>query len=48
LTLGQAGSGIRGMRERALSVGGQLAIVPSRERGVEVRLELGLEQLVAA
>jgi two-component system, NarL family, sensor histidine kinase UhpB len=48
LTLGQGGSGIRGMRERALSVGGQLAIVPSKERGLEVRLELGLEQPAAA
>jgi two-component system sensor histidine kinase UhpB len=48
LTHGQPGSGIRGMRERALSVGGQLEIAPSADRGLEVRLELGAEQLVAA
>ena len=48
LTLGLPGSGIRGMRERALSVGAQLALVPSKGGGVEVRLDLGLEQAAAA
>jgi two-component system, NarL family, sensor histidine kinase UhpB len=48
LTVGLPGSGIRGMRERALSVGGQLALLPSKDGGVEVRLDLGLEQAVAA
>jgi two-component system sensor histidine kinase UhpB len=32
--------GLRGMRERALLVGGALAIKPAREGGVEVRLEV--------
>jgi two-component system sensor histidine kinase UhpB len=32
--------GLRGMRERALLVGGALAIKPSRAGGVEVRLEV--------
>ena len=32
--------GLRGMRERALLVGGALAIKPSRDGGVEVRLEV--------
>ena len=35
--------GLRGMRERALHVGGALAIKPSREGGVEVRLEVPAE-----
>jgi len=48
LSLAQAGSGIRGMRERAMSVGAELAMVPSRERGLEVRLEVGLDSAVAA
>jgi two-component system sensor histidine kinase UhpB len=48
LQLAKAGSGIRGMRERAMSVGAQLAMVPSRERGLEVRLEVGAERAVAA
>ena len=33
-------SGLRGMRERALLVGGALAVKPSREGGVEIRLEV--------
>jgi len=33
-------SGLRGMRERALLVGGALAVKPSRAGGVEVRLEV--------
>jgi two-component system sensor histidine kinase UhpB len=32
--------GLRGMRERALLVGGALAVKPSSEGGVEVRLEV--------
>ncbi len=32
--------GLRGMRERALLVGGALAVKPAREGGVEVRLEV--------
>ena len=48
LELAKAGSGIRGMRERALSVGGQLALVPSEGDGLEVRLEIALEHAVAA
>ena len=32
--------GLRGMRERAVLVGGALAVKPSREGGVEVRLEV--------
>lgn len=40
LDLGQQGSGIRGMRERALSVGARLALVPAGDLGLEVRLEL--------
>ena len=35
--------GLRGMRERALLVGGALAIKPSRAGGVEVRLEVPAE-----
>jgi two-component system sensor histidine kinase UhpB len=34
------GGGLRGIRERALIVGGALAIKPSRGGGVEVRLEV--------
>ena len=33
-------AGIRGMRERAVLVGGALAVKPGREGGVEVRLEV--------
>jgi len=33
-------TGLRGMRERALLVGGALAVKPGREGGVEVRLEV--------
>jgi two-component system sensor histidine kinase UhpB len=33
-------TGLRGMRERALLVGGALAVKPSRDGGVEVRLEV--------
>jgi signal transduction histidine kinase len=36
------------MRERAMSIGGQLALVPSETDGLEVRLELGPEHVVAA
>jgi two-component system sensor histidine kinase UhpB len=36
--------GLRGMRERALLVGGALAIKRSREGGVEVRLEVPAEE----
>jgi two-component system sensor histidine kinase UhpB len=32
--------GLRGMRERAVLVGGALAVKPGREGGVEVRLEV--------
>ena len=35
-----AGGGLRGMRERAVLVGGALAIKPARTGGVEVRLEV--------
>ena len=48
LSVTQAGSGIRGMRERAISIGAQLALLPAERRGLEVRLELGHEHLVAA
>src|SRR3954468_14394230 len=48
LRVADAGSGIRGMRERAMSIGGQLALLPSHEDGLEVRLELGWEHVVAA
>jgi two-component system sensor histidine kinase UhpB len=48
LRLAKAGSGIRGMRERAMSIGGQLALVPSERDGLEVRLELGPEHVLAA
>ena len=34
------GGGLRGIRERALIVGGAAAIKPGRDRGVEVRLEV--------
>ena len=34
------GNGVRGMRERALLVGGSLTIRPGPERGVEVLLEV--------
>lgn len=37
--------GLRGMRERALLVGGALAIKPAHERGVEVRLEVPAERV---
>jgi two-component system sensor histidine kinase UhpB len=40
--------GLRSMRERALLVGGALAIKPASEGGVEVRLEVPAPQLVAA
>jgi two-component system sensor histidine kinase UhpB len=43
LTVGAAAngrSGLRGMRERALLVGGALAVKPGRSGGVEVRLEV--------
>jgi two-component system sensor histidine kinase UhpB len=46
LSVANAGSGIRGMRERAMSIGGQLALLPSRDHGLEVRLELGHEHVV--
>src|SRR3954468_1853025 len=48
LRVADAGSGIRGMRERAMSIGGQLALLPTHEDGLEVRLELGCEHVVAA
>jgi two-component system, NarL family, sensor histidine kinase UhpB len=35
--------GLRGMRERALLVGGSLAVKPSRTGGVEIRLEVPAE-----
>ena len=35
--------GLRGMRERALLVGGSLAVKPARGGGVEVRLEVPAE-----
>ena len=37
------GHGLRGIRERALIVGGAVAIKPGPERGVEVRLEIPAE-----
>ncbi len=37
--------GLRGMRERALLVGGSLAVKPSRAGGVEIRLEVPAEAL---
>jgi two-component system, NarL family, sensor histidine kinase UhpB len=37
---GANGGGLRGMRERAVLVGGALAIKPARTGGVEVRLEV--------
>jgi two-component system sensor histidine kinase UhpB len=37
------GSGIRGMRERSLLVGGRLRIEPADERGTEVRLDVPVE-----
>jgi two-component system sensor histidine kinase UhpB len=37
---GNGHGGLRGMRERALLVGGALAIKPGRDGGVEVRLEV--------
>jgi two-component system, NarL family, sensor histidine kinase UhpB len=40
--------GLRSMRERALLVGGALAIKPAPEGGVEVRLEVPAPQLVPA
>jgi two-component system sensor histidine kinase UhpB len=40
--------GLRGMRERALLVGGALAIKPGREGGVEVRLEVPAEPVEAS
>ena len=36
----EPGSGVRGMRERALLIGGRLDIRPGREEGVEVVLEV--------
>jgi two-component system sensor histidine kinase UhpB len=48
LSVAKAGSGIRGMRERAISIGGQLALLPSQGQGLEVRLDLGHEHVVAA
>jgi two-component system sensor histidine kinase UhpB len=36
--------GLRGMRERAVLVGGALAVKPGREGGVEVRLEVPAER----
>jgi two-component system sensor histidine kinase UhpB len=35
--------GIRGMRERALLVGGQLTIVPAPDHGTEVKLSIPLD-----
>jgi two-component system sensor histidine kinase UhpB len=40
--------GLRSMRERALLVGGALAIKPASEGGVEVRLEVPVPKLVPA
>jgi len=37
---GNGHGGLRGMRERALLVGGALAIKAGRDGGVEVRLEV--------
>jgi two-component system sensor histidine kinase UhpB len=34
------GGGLRGMRERAVTIGAALAIKPARKGGVEVRLEV--------
>lgn len=37
---GEEGNGVRGMRERAMLVGGSLTVAPSRPRGTEVRLSV--------
>jgi two-component system sensor histidine kinase UhpB len=42
-----AGGGIRGMRERALGVGGRLTVAASGGRGLEIRLDLDAEQVAA-
>jgi two-component system sensor histidine kinase UhpB len=44
---GSAGGGIRGMRERAVSVGGRLSLVSSGANGLEVRLDLEAERVPA-
>jgi two-component system, NarL family, sensor histidine kinase UhpB len=36
--------GLRGMRERAILVGGALAVKPGRHGGVEVRFEVPAEE----
>ena len=48
LSVARTGSGIRGMRERAMSIGGELALLPAGEHGLEVRLDLRHEQIEAA
>jgi two-component system sensor histidine kinase UhpB len=40
----EAGNGIRGMRERAVLVGGQLAVGRSPAGGTEVALTIPLEE----
>jgi two-component system sensor histidine kinase UhpB len=42
-----AGGGIRGMRERAVSVGGKLSLVSGETSGLEVRLDLCAGQVAA-
>jgi two-component system sensor histidine kinase UhpB len=42
-----AGGGIRGMRERALSVGARLTLAAAGPAGLEVRLDLAPEQVAA-
>jgi two-component system sensor histidine kinase UhpB len=39
-----AGAGIRGMRERAIFVGGTLTVGPSPDGGAEVRLDVPLDR----
>ena len=39
-----AGAGIRGMRERAIFVGGTLTVGPGRDGGAEVRLDVPLDR----
>jgi two-component system, NarL family, sensor histidine kinase UhpB len=41
----EPGTGLRGMRERALLAGGQLEIAPIRPRGTEVRLEIPAQSI---
>jgi signal transduction histidine kinase len=42
-----AGGGIRGMRERAVSIGGKLSLVSAGGAGLELRLDLEPERVAA-